>query len=397
MRRPSRRSSRAIATRLAPTCSSSATPRGCRCSPPAMPVATSRRRRLAIDRTRAGAPATLATMAHPRGILQLVSVPVVIGFDPVEQPRAAQRRHAARRWAGARPAGVDRQRTRVRDGIGRSSRRPSARPRRRRWRPCSIAMPARCRSGRPATPGTAMRSSPWPARVGRRPRRAAAGGAALDRRGRRHAAQRAHRARGDRAADRAGRQRRELRRRPHHHASALGADHVDARDGAHRHADAATAARADARLGRRGRAYAGRHLRRDDPGHRPLPAAGCRTRPAHRARAALHRHRPRDSQPADDRARGRCAGCAARTIPTVADAAADIEEQVQRLDRVVNEVLDFARPVHLDVAPASLHAVCRRSRRCMRGRRDRAAGDAARSTMPPMPSRPTPIGCAPCS
>jgi signal transduction histidine kinase len=32
---------------------------------------------------------------------------------------------------------------------------------------------------------------------------------------------------------------------------------------------------------------------------------------------------------------------------------------VQRLDRVVNDVLDFARPVHLDVAPASLHAVCR--------------------------------------
>lgn len=45
--------------------------------------------------------------------------------------------------------------------------------------------------------------------------------------------------------------------------------------------------------------------------------------------------------------------------PTVADAAADIEEQVQRLDRVVTDVLDFARPVHLEVAPASLHGICR--------------------------------------
>ncbi len=41
-------------------------------------------RRLAIDRTAPRPTATLATMAHPRGILQLVSVPVVIGVDPVE-------------------------------------------------------------------------------------------------------------------------------------------------------------------------------------------------------------------------------------------------------------------------------------------------------------------------
>jgi signal transduction histidine kinase len=47
--------------------------------------------------------------------------------------------------------------------------------------------------------------------------------------------------------------------------------------------------------------------------------------------------------------------------PAVADAAIDIEEQVQRLDRVVTDVLDFARPVHLEVAPASLHAICRQA------------------------------------
>ncbi len=56
--------------------------------------------------------------------------------------------------------------------------------------------------------------------------------------------------------------------------------------------------------------------------------------------------------------RGALRGLRRQDDPTVVDAAADIEEQVQRLDRVVNDVLDFARPVQLDVAPASLHAVC---------------------------------------
>lgn len=57
--------------------------------------------------------------------------------------------------------------------------------------------------------------------------------------------------------------------------------------------------------------------------------------------------------------RGALRGLRRQEDPTVTDAAADIEEQVQRLDRVVNDVLDFARPVHLEVAPASLHAICR--------------------------------------
>ncbi|MCL4811079.1 MAG: HAMP domain-containing protein [Vicinamibacteraceae bacterium] len=43
----------------------------------------------------------------------------------------------------------------------------------------------------------------------------------------------------------------------------------------------------------------------------------------------------------------------------VAAAAADIDEEVHRLNRVVNEVLDFARPITFDVAPASLSAICR--------------------------------------
>ncbi|BCS31087.1 hypothetical protein TBR22_A02870 [Luteitalea sp. TBR-22] len=57
--------------------------------------------------------------------------------------------------------------------------------------------------------------------------------------------------------------------------------------------------------------------------------------------------------------RGALRGLRRQEDPLVADAAADIEEQVQRLDRVVNDVLDFARPVQLEVSPASLHAICR--------------------------------------
>jgi signal transduction histidine kinase len=44
------------------------------------------------------------------------------------------------------------------------------------------------------------------------------------------------------------------------------------------------------------------------------------------------------------------------------DAAGDINEEVDRLNRVVNEVLDFARPIRFDCAPAALNAVCRSAR-----------------------------------
>jgi signal transduction histidine kinase/uncharacterized membrane-anchored protein YhcB (DUF1043 family) len=39
-------------------------------------------------------------------------------------------------------------------------------------------------------------------------------------------------------------------------------------------------------------------------------------------------------------------------------AATDIEEEVARLNRIVSEVLDFARPIRFDVAPADLNAIC---------------------------------------
>ena len=55
---------------------------------------------------------------------------------------------------------------------------------------------------------------------------------------------------------------------------------------------------------------------------------------------------------------------AARTLrkvgsPASAEAAASIDEEVIRLDRVVAGVLDFARPIQFDLAPADLHVLCR--------------------------------------
>jgi signal transduction histidine kinase len=44
------------------------------------------------------------------------------------------------------------------------------------------------------------------------------------------------------------------------------------------------------------------------------------------------------------------------------EAAADIDEEVDRLNRVVNEVLDFARPIRFDCAPAAMNDICRSAR-----------------------------------
>ena len=43
------------------------------------------------------------------------------------------------------------------------------------------------------------------------------------------------------------------------------------------------------------------------------------------------------------------------------EAAADIDEEIARLNRIVNDVLDFARPIPFDLAPADVNAVCRES------------------------------------
>jgi signal transduction histidine kinase len=45
----------------------------------------------------------------------------------------------------------------------------------------------------------------------------------------------------------------------------------------------------------------------------------------------------------------------------VREAAADIDGEVVRLNRIVNEVLDFARPIQFQLAPADINALCRDS------------------------------------
>ncbi|MGE5358836.1 MAG: ATP-binding protein [Bacteroidales bacterium] len=46
------------------------------------------------------------------------------------------------------------------------------------------------------------------------------------------------------------------------------------------------------------------------------------------------------------------------TPTEVREAAADIDEEVQRLNRLTNEVLDFARPMRFDLAPVDLAELC---------------------------------------
>jgi signal transduction histidine kinase len=45
----------------------------------------------------------------------------------------------------------------------------------------------------------------------------------------------------------------------------------------------------------------------------------------------------------------------------VREVVADIDEEVQRLNRIVNEVLDFARPIQFELAPTDVNALCRES------------------------------------
>lgn len=45
----------------------------------------------------------------------------------------------------------------------------------------------------------------------------------------------------------------------------------------------------------------------------------------------------------------------------VNEAAADIDGEVARLNRIVNDVLDFARPISFEFAPADINAICRES------------------------------------
>jgi signal transduction histidine kinase len=49
------------------------------------------------------------------------------------------------------------------------------------------------------------------------------------------------------------------------------------------------------------------------------------------------------------------------TRDAIAEALADIDEEVVRLNRIVNEVLDFARPIRFELAAVDLNGLCRES------------------------------------
>jgi signal transduction histidine kinase len=59
--------------------------------------------------------------------------------------------------------------------------------------------------------------------------------------------------------------------------------------------------------------------------------------------------------------------------PDVTEVAANIDEEVQRLNRVVSDVLDFARPIRFELAPADLGEICRAAAQAAK----HAAGDIA--------------------
>jgi two-component system sensor histidine kinase HydH len=44
--------------------------------------------------------------------------------------------------------------------------------------------------------------------------------------------------------------------------------------------------------------------------------------------------------------------------PLAQAAVADVDEEVTRLNRIVSEVLDFARPIKFDLGPADINALC---------------------------------------
>jgi len=49
------------------------------------------------------------------------------------------------------------------------------------------------------------------------------------------------------------------------------------------------------------------------------------------------------------------------STPEIREAVADIDEETARLNRIVTEVLDFAKPLRFELAPASLNDICRAS------------------------------------
>jgi signal transduction histidine kinase len=70
--------------------------------------------------------------------------------------------------------------------------------------------------------------------------------------------------------------------------------------------------------------------------------------------------------------------------PDVVDVADNIDEEVSRINRVVTGVLDFARPIHFDVAPADLVELCRDAAQAAQA----ASGDVPMTIETPTPPAP---------
>ena len=74
-------------------------------------------------------------------------------------------------------------------------------------------------------------------------------------------------------------------------------------------------------------------------------------------------------------------------------AVADIDEEIARLNRIVTEVLDFARPIKFDLAPADLNALCEDAVRAAQSDASALRRDRSISTARCRASSPTPSGC----
>ena len=66
----------------------------------------------------------------------------------------------------------------------------------------------------------------------------------------------------------------------------------------------------------------------------------------------------------------------------VREIARDIDEEVVRLNRIVNEVLDFARPIRFVLAPVDLNTLCRESAEAAQAAPGPSVGLSLDSTMP---------------
>ncbi|HSK11262.1 MAG TPA: histidine kinase dimerization/phospho-acceptor domain-containing protein, partial [Vicinamibacterales bacterium] len=71
--------------------------------------------------------------------------------------------------------------------------------------------------------------------------------------------------------------------------------------------------------------------------------------------------------------------------PDVAEAARDIGEEVDRLNRIVTEVLDLARPIRFDLAEIDLAALCRQAAAAV------TAGDPGATVALDVPAGPVPV------